>query len=62
MTKDSSPVELFNILEDWQENSNLAINYPAVVKELKSIALDYSKSLPSMDSFDERLCVPKASR
>jgi N-acetylgalactosamine-6-sulfatase len=62
MTKDSSRVELFNILEDWQENSNLAIHYPAVVKELKSIALEYSKSLPSMDAFDERLCVPKASR
>ena len=62
MTKDSSRLELFNIFDDWKEDRNLAISYPAVVKELKSIALDYSKSLPSTDTFDERLCVPKASK
>ena len=62
MTKDSSRLELFNIFDDWEEDRNLAISYPAVVKELKSIALDYSKSLPSTDTFDERLCVPKASK
>jgi len=62
MTKDSSRVELFNIFHDWEEQRNLAINHPAIVNELKSIALDYSKSLPSTDTFDEHLCVPKASK
>ena len=62
MTKDSSRMELFNIFDDWEEKTNLAINHPAIVNELKSIALDYSKSLPSLDSFDEHLCVSKASK
>jgi hypothetical protein len=62
MTKDSSRVELFNIFDDWEEKRDLAINYPTIVNELKGIALDYNKSLPSTDTFDERLCVPKASK
>ena len=62
MTKDSSRVELFNIFDDWEEKRDLAINYPTIVNELKGIALDYNKFLPSTDTFDERLCAPKASK
>ncbi len=62
MTKDSSRVELFHVFDDWEEQRNLAINHPTIVNELKNIALDYSKSLPSTDTFDEHLCVPKASK
>jgi hypothetical protein len=40
----------------------VAINHPTIVNELRIIALDYSKSLPSVNTFDERLCVPKASK
>jgi N-acetylgalactosamine-6-sulfatase len=62
MTKDSSRLELFNLFDDWEEQTNLAINHPAIVNELKSIALDYNKSLPSLQSFDEHLCAPKAPK
>ena len=49
-------------MKNLKEKTNLAINHPAIVNELKSIALEYNKSLPSSDSFDEHLCVPKASK
>jgi len=58
MTKNGSRIELFNAVDDWKENNNLAINYPAVVQELKEIALAQNKSLPSTHTFDEHLCVP----
>lgn len=59
MTKDGSRLELFDIYKDWGEKDNVAAKHPEVVAELKKIALDYNKSLPPMDKFDKRLCVPE---
>ena len=62
MTKDGRRVELYDLFTDWGEKENLAAKYPVLANELQRIAGDYNKSLPPMDQFDKRLCIPEVRR
>ena len=62
MTKDGRRVELYDLFTDWGEKENLAAKYPVLANQLQRIAVDYNKSLPPMDQFDKRLCIPEVRR
>ena len=53
MTKDGSRVELYDILNDWGEEKNVADQHPDVVEMLTKIGLKYNESLPPTDQFDD---------
>jgi arylsulfatase A-like enzyme len=50
MNRDGSDVQLFNIIKDRNEISNVASKYPETVSKLKSKLLAWCKSLPKLDS------------
>ncbi len=44
--QDKNRIELYNVMRDRAESMNVASQYPAIVKKLKDLALEWNESLP----------------